>query len=95
MDEKIKRGRLILENNEEKCRRCEGILYRGTPLINEDKLTPETIPDTVPCDMVPRLDLKSNGVDRFSECPHCGAKNIVIIESPKEGLPQLKIVSWK
>lgn len=95
MDEKIKRLRLILENNEEKCRRCGGLLYRGTPLINEAELIPETIPDTLPCDMVPRLDLKSNGVDRFFECPHCEAKNIVIIERPKEGVPQLKIVSWK
>ena len=95
MDDKIKHVRLILENNEEKCTSCGGLLYRGTPVINEDKITPETIPDTLPCDMVPRLDLKSNGIDRFFECPHCYAKNIVIIEHPKDGVPQLKIVSWK
>lgn len=96
MDDKIKRVRVTLKNNEEKCRRCGELLYKATPLINEDKLTPETIPDTVPCDMVPRLDLKSNGVDRFFECPRCGAKNVTASRSNKKGEPpQYEIVSWK
>jgi hypothetical protein len=93
MDKKIKRLRVILGENEEKCRTCGGLLFKGMLLFNEEELRPETIPDTVPCDVLPSLALKSDGVDYFFECPHCKAKNInLTIESYKEKPPKFEIV---
>jgi predicted RNA-binding Zn-ribbon protein involved in translation (DUF1610 family) len=73
---------------DEKCRKCGGVLFKVVPLSPDGKYW-------AMCDEAP-LDLKSNGLDRFFQCPHCGAENIIIQESHlKEGPPQFTIVSWK
>jgi len=73
---------------DEKCRKCGGVLFKVVPLSPDGNYW-------AMCEEAP-LDLKSNGLDHFFQCPHCGVKNIIIQEvHPKEGPPQFKIVSLK
>jgi hypothetical protein len=72
---------------DEKCRKCGSLLFEVVPLPPDGKYW-------AMCDETP-LDLKSDGLDHFFECAHCGAKNIIITERPKEGPPQFEIISWK
>jgi phage FluMu protein Com len=72
---------------DEKCRKCGGLLFKVVPLPPEGKywaMCDETL-----------LDLKSDGLDYFFECPHCKARNITVEEHPEGGPPQFRIFSWK
>lgn len=71
---------------DEKCMKCGALLFEVVPLPDGVNLAM--------CDETP-LDIKSDGADRFFECPHCGAKNIIEVEHPQDGPPQFEIVSWK
>ena len=72
---------------DEKCRKCAGLLFKVVPLPPDRKYW-------AMCDETP-LNLKSDGLDSFFECPHCRAKNIIIEVCPPEGPLQFEIVSWK
>jgi DNA-directed RNA polymerase subunit RPC12/RpoP len=70
----------------QKCKKCEKVLFK--------EVTPDGANWLMSAEMP--LDLKSDDNDKFYECPHCGAKNVIVSRSHKEGEPpQYEIASWK
>lgn len=66
----------------ELCRKCNGVLFEKV-LLNDQGLLAMSANKS--------LSLISEGEKKFFLCPHCGAKNIVISSSPKEGIAQMRI----
>lgn len=74
---------------DERCLRCEAILFKVVPLPPDGRCW--AMSDEMP------LDLKSDDDDKFYECQHCGAKNVIASRGRKGGEQalQCEIVSWK
>jgi DNA-directed RNA polymerase subunit RPC12/RpoP len=69
------------------CMKCGKLLFEVVPLPPNGKywaMHDETA-----------LELKSVSDDYYYECPHCSAKNIVIVEHHSDGPPQGRIISYK
>lgn len=62
---------------QERCLSCGEVLFEKALLRDEGHPT--------------ELILASDGVDYFYECPHCGAKNVVVEERNSYGIPVSRI----
>jgi len=74
-------------SKDEKCRKCGEVLFKVVPLPPDGRYW-------AMCDET-ELELKSDDVDSFFECPYCGAKNVVSMEHPLGEPPQYEIAFWK